>query len=213
MCGLNVHSKEFFMKDILLLMLQLTRLKQTVRAGWNMYFPPDHRFKTRSITKPESVADHSWNLAMFALAVAEELELDTLKIVWMSLIHDIAELITLDIVTATLDPEEKLRVETEKRHLEDRAMREIFFPMGDWGQRCYQIWLEYADQTSPEAIILKQLDKLEACIQAHIYKEQNQQVDPEEFFDYAAPLLTHPEIAAMLAHLRTLDLKPTKASC
>ncbi len=201
------------MKDILFLMLRLTQLKQTVRAGWNMHFPPDHRFKTRAVTNSESVADHSWNLAMFALAVAEVLGLDTLKIVWMSLVHDIAELITLDIVTATLDPEEKLRVEIEKRQLEDKAMREIFSPMGDWGQRCYQIWLEYADQTSPEAVVLKQLDKLEACIQAHVYKEQNQQVDPEEFFNYSAPLLTHPEIAAMLAHLRTLGLKTAKASC
>lgn len=103
------------MKDVFALMIRLEKLKRTARTGWNMEFPPDHRFKTRKIEGAESVADHSWSLAMFALVVAQGFGLDALKIVWMALVHDVAEIITLDIVTAALDPEEKVRVEAEKR--------------------------------------------------------------------------------------------------
>lgn len=81
-------------------------------------------------------------------------------------------------------------------------MRDIFLPMGDWGRRCYELWLEYADQTSPEARVLRQLDKLEACIQALLYREQGHQVDPEEFFAHADSYLKHPDIVEMMALLR-----------
>ncbi len=192
------------MEKILALMLRLEGLKRTVRTGWNLEFPADHhlKLKARKVKDAESVADHSWSLAMFALAVAEPLNLDTLKIVWMALVHDVAELVTLDIVTATLDEAERIRVESEKRVLEDAAMREIFLPMGKWGQHCYELWLEFEDQTSPEARVLKQLDKLEACIQSLLYREQSQQVEPEEFFAHSDEFLKHPDFIAMMALLR-----------
>lgn len=191
------------MRQVFALMVRLEGLKRTARTGWNKEFPPGARFKTRRVEGAESVADHSWSLAMFALAVAELLGLDVLKIVWMALIHDVAEIITLDIVTLWEDDAAKrAALEEEKGRLEDEAMREIFFPLGDWGRRCYDLWREYVEQSSPEARVLKELDKLECAIQAGLYAEQGHQVDPHEFFRHAEEYLKSPDFMAMLETLR-----------
>lgn len=190
------------MHKILDLMFRIAALKRTARTGWNMQFPEGHALKSRSVPDAEHVADHSWGLAMLALAVAEELGLDGYTIVWMALVHDVAESVTRDIVTATLPPEEKARAKAEKRILEDRVMRDIFLPLGAWGQRCYALWLAYEDKTSEEARVLHQLDKIEACIQAVAYRREGHAVDPNEFFGTTESALQRPELAALLAELR-----------
>lgn len=190
------------MKDVLDLMLKFAELKATARTGWNMKFAPESRFKTRKVDGAESVADHSWSVAIFALLMADRLKLDGLKIVWMALVHDVAESVTLDIVTATLDGEERARVEKEKRRKEDEAMRQIFLPMGEWGKKSYALWLEYESGTSPEARLLKQIDKIEVCIQAHVYSEGGHRVNPKEFFDSADPYMLDKEFVTLMAQLR-----------
>lgn len=191
------------MVDLMRLMFRLEGLKQIARTGWNIKFPEGHRFKTRNVEGAESVADHSWGVAVLALLAAQYFRLDALKMVWMALIHDVAEIITLDIVTATLmDPEERRLAIEEKKRLEDQSMREIFLPMGKWGWQCYGLWLEYENQTSQEAVILKQLDKLETSMQALLYQEQGHELDPNEFFNHADDCISDPRIIEMMSVIR-----------
>lgn len=171
--------------DVLALMLRFEELKRTARTGWNMEFPPESKYKTRRVPGAESVADHSWSLAMFALVVAPLLGLDVLKIVWMALIHDLAECITKDRVIAVLEGQARVDAKAAKRRDEDAAMRDIFRPYGDWGRKCYELWLDLEDRASPEARVLHELDKLEACIQAYAYERQGHVIDPIEFFNHA----------------------------
>ena len=192
------------MNEMLVLMVRLMGLKQTVRAGWNKSFPEGHKLKTRQVPEAESVADHSWSLGMFAFMVGTHLKLDVFKMICMALVHDVAELVTDDIVTAGLDDEEKMRVEAEKRWSEDEAMRDIFDPLGAWGQRCYELWLEYANNASPEARALRQLDRLECAIQAVGYEWQGHQVSAEEFAAYADKFLDEPDLQEMMKHLRAV---------
>jgi len=190
-------------QQVFALMIRLEGLKRTARTGWNKNFPPGHRFKTRRVEGVESVADHSWSLALFALVVADLLGLDAFKLVRMALIHDVAELITLDIVTLwELDAEERARLELEKKQLEDAAMREIFLNMGGWGLSCYLLWLEYEAQSSPEARVLRELDKFECAIQAVLYQEQGHELDASEFMSTADSCLKSPELVEMMALLR-----------
>jgi len=183
-----------------MLVLRLQGLKQTARTGWNKEFP-DGRYPPRCVPESESVADHSWSLAMFAFAVAHYLGLDVLKMVTMALVHDVAEIVTTDIVTVGLPPEEKRRAKVAKRLMESAAMRDIFLPHGVWGKSCYDLWVEYEQRGSPEARVLKELDQMEACIQAVIYAEQGHQVSPVEWFDLAEPSFG-PELTEMLTILR-----------
>ncbi len=185
------------MHNVLVFMMRIEALKRTARAGWNKEFPDAHTYKTRRVPGAESVADHSWSLAMFALLMADRLGLDPLVTVQMALLHDLAESLTEDIVTDTLGPDEKARVKAEKRRLEDAAMREILLPLGEWGGRMYAMWRAFEDGATPEAQVLHQLDKLEACIQAVCYEEQGHQVIAAEFFFTTEPILEHPELIAL----------------
>jgi putative hydrolase of HD superfamily len=191
------------MEEIIGFMFRLAALKRIVRTGWNMKFPEGSRFKMRSVPGSESVSDHMYGLAMLAFFVARKLGLDEHKLVRMALVHDFPELITLDIVTATIeDPEARARAEIEKRHREDEAMRRIFLSLDAWGRECYELWLEFEAQDSAEARVLKQLDKIEACVQAIFYREDGHEVDPFEFLDHSAPYMQHPELVLLFEELR-----------
>lgn len=190
------------MEKVLEMMVRLEELKRTARTGWNQKFPPGHRFQSRSVPGAESGADHSWSLSMFALLVAPRFGLDQLKLICMALVHDVAEIVTEDINTAPLEGAEKVRVEAEKKTLEDRVMRDLFGDQGDWGQYCYNLWLDYAERRSPEALALRQLDKLECAIQAVLYAEQGHDLNPVEFLDYAERYLEHPDLREMMRLLR-----------
>ena len=100
---------------ILQLVNRLSDLKLKVRTGWNMMFEPGYRYKTRCVPEAESVADHTYALAMHAFLVAIELGLDVEKAVTMALIHDAPESITGDGVTATLSSEERELALKDKR--------------------------------------------------------------------------------------------------
>ena len=188
--------------QVLQLVKHIHQLKLTARTGWNMEFPPGHRFKTRCVSEAESVADHSYSLAMYALTVAIALNLDVEKMVTMALVHDAPELITTDIVTATLDGDEKGRVQLDKRQREESAARQLFLSHGQLGARCYELWLEYESQTSEEARILRQLDKIECAVQAVLYAQQGHQLDASEFITNAEKEVTHPFLVRMLDELR-----------
>lgn len=188
--------------QILQLLTRIHTLKQTARTGWNMGFPPGHRFKTRHVPGAESVADHSYSLAMYAFAVAVELGLDAEKMVTMALVHDVTELITTDIVTAILEGDDKVIAKADKRWREEAAAKDLFLQQGAFGARCHALWCEYADQTSEEAMIVYQLDKLECAAQAVRYEAMGHKVNAQEFIDNARPSITHPLLVRMLDELR-----------
>lgn len=188
------------MLDILALMIRLNELKRTARTGWNM--PATDRTQARHVPNAESVAGHSWGLAMMALAIAHELNLDANKMVKMALVHDVAEFVTGDVVIATLPPDEREQAKKKKRIAEQDAMRDIFLPHGKFGQMCLDLWHEYEDGSSPEARVLHELDKLEACIQAVLYQREGHAVQPNEFLAYTEGIVRTPELVAMLKTLR-----------
>lgn len=199
---------------IFALVIRLEGLKRTLRAGWNIEFPEDAAFKTRRVPRPESVADHTWLLLMLALLIGYELnrqrkpkskrpKLRLYRMIWMIGIHDVSELIVTDLVSATItDPIKLTAFKAAKHGLEDRAMRELFLPLGAFGRRCYKLWLEYEARSSPEAQIVAELDKFECALQAVLYREQGEQVSPEEFLLYADKHLKHPEIVRLMRLLR-----------
>ena len=69
---------------------EVGRLKRLPRTGWVESGVPD----------PESVADHSFRVALLTLVLADLKGLDALKAVRMALIHDLGEAETGDLTPA-----------------------------------------------------------------------------------------------------------------
>lgn len=121
----------------------------------------------------ESTAEHSWRLAMLALVLKDEFpELDSYKVLTMCLIHDMGELYTGDIPAI----ENPCAEDKESREHED--VTKIFGTLPEKaGTKLLELWEEYSEAATPEARLVKALDKAETILQ------HNQGKNPPDF-DY-----------------------------
>jgi len=145
-----------------------TRLKRTKRTGW----------VRRGVREPESVADHMHRASIVALTAGEWEGVDTSKAVKMAVVHDLAEAIVGDIA-----PSDGISKE-EKHRREKAAMDEMTsLVCGEQARKeLMALWEEYEMGQTPEAMFVKDIDKLEMIIQATEYEEE-QGINLQDFFD------------------------------
>lgn len=170
-----------FIKDI-------GKVKKVKRAGW----------VREGITNPESVADHSFRVAVMAMVFGDQFGIDTDKLIKMALIHDIAEGIRGDKVVERGNQINN-QARDEKNRGEVETLRQIFADIPD-AEKLIQL---QADEKSKEAKILKQLERLEMAVQALEYEEEFG-ADLTEFFENASLRITHPYLKDILDTVKNL---------
>ncbi|KPL08173.1 hypothetical protein AMJ86_01710 [bacterium SM23_57] len=166
------------------------RLKQLYRRGWLRSGIPQDRC--------ESVADHILGVTMLAMIYADiyHPDLDQVKLLRMALIHDIGEIFAGDITPD--DPISK----GEKYILEKASITRIFSPL-QLEREYLKIWEEYERGDSPEALLIRQIDKLEMVIQAIIYEKQ-ENINLNEFYHSARSYLSDPLMIDIFTRLENL---------
>ncbi|KAL6973762.1 hypothetical protein U1Q18_027947 [Sarracenia purpurea var. burkii] len=147
------------------------RLKTTKRAGW----------VRKDIQSPESIADHMYRMGLMALIASDIPGVDRDKCIKMAIVHDIAEAIVGDITPSDGVPKH------EKSRREQEALGYMCKLLGE-GHRAKeigQLWMEYEENLSLEAKVVKDFDKVEMILQALEYEtEQGKNLD--EFFQSTA---------------------------
>jgi len=125
----------------------LEKLKCNTRHNWT------------TSGKQESVAEHSWRLAVLAMLMEDDFpELDMNKVIRMCLIHDWGEAITGDIPAFI-----KTKSDEEK---EDDAIEALLKNLPETISSGFlTMFKEMSDLISAEAILVKALDKTETLIQ------------------------------------------------
>jgi putative hydrolase of HD superfamily len=155
--------------DLLRVYLELNRLKQLYRRGWlERGLAPE---------RCESVAEHSFGVALLALLVADahHPELNRERLLRMALLHDFGEIHAGDLTPADgVPPAEKRRREAASVH---RVLGRL-----PGGARYEELWREYEEGNTPEARLLRQLDRLEMGLQALIYEREGQ-LDASDFLE------------------------------
>jgi putative hydrolase of HD superfamily len=132
------------------------RLKRLPRTGW----------VDSGVADPESVADHSFRVALIVMILSDAQKLDTLKAVRMALLHDLAEGEMGD-----LTPTQKGTDEAGFRRREDEAMGRLLTKLSaDIGAVYSSAWLEFSEGKTTEARLVRDCDKLEMVIQASEYQ-------------------------------------------
>lgn len=116
-----------------------------------------HNWSTNG--RQESVAEHSWRLAVLAMLMEEDFpELDMNKVIRMCLIHDWGEALTGDIPAF-------LKTEADEK-TEAAAIETLLEKLpGPLASGFLAMFGEMSDLTSEEAILVKALDKTETLIQ------------------------------------------------
>jgi len=122
------------------------RLKRNARHIWD------------ESGRQESVAEHSWRLAVMALLVADEFEnLDINKVVKMCLIHDFGEAITGDIPSFYKTKQDRKK--------EDVAVADLIKQLPDsLANEFSELFDEMAELKTAESKLFKALDRIEAII-------------------------------------------------
>lgn len=117
------------------------------------------RHCTTTNRRTESVAEHSWRVALMAFLLKDEFaDLDVNRVIAMCLIHDLGECFTGDI--PTFDKTESDRI------TEDKLLLEWVHSLpNELSVRMQSLYQEMSAQQTMESKLLKALDKLEALIQ------------------------------------------------
>ena len=129
-------------------LLSAYQLKSLSRAGWLRV----------GIEHPESVAAHSWGLALLIMQYSPA-HINKERALELAMVHDLPEVIVGDIT-----PHDPISKE-EKRKREKIAAKKLLPP------KLYLRWLEYQEQESEESRFVHQLDKLDMAVQALVYKD------------------------------------------
>ena len=141
---------------------ELIRLKSLPRTGWLL----------RGVRDVESIADHSFCVAVIAMIIADrakslEMEIDVERVLRMALFHDLAEVRTGDL-PSTIKP---YFDQATLRAADEKAAQEILAPLGDLGQQYLDLRHEYETRESLEARIVKAADKIDLLLQVCEYEK------------------------------------------
>ena len=139
-------------------LLYIGKLKTLKRTGW-----------VRSgVELPESDSDHMHRAAICAMLIPKEEGLERDRCIKMALTHDVCECIAGDFTPhCPITKEEKHRLERDA--LVD--LKKLLGCSHPLGQELIDLWEEYEDGTTREAIYVKDIDKFEMILQAHEYEE------------------------------------------
>ena len=136
---------------------KVLELKNVPRQGWK---------EKLEINNPESVADHSYSTSVMSMILSDLDGLDSEKIIKMALLHDLSESITGDIT-----PDNVLK--DEKVNKENIAMKQILKNLpSKIAEQYFELWNEYQKNSSQEAELLHDVDKLEMAFQAKFYYDK-----------------------------------------
>ena len=126
-----------------------------IRTGWKDWGVARERV--------ESVAEHTFKEAILAIGIDSEFDydIDIFKVVYMIVIHDIAEALIGDLTPFQISRE-------EKKKLEHEAIRKIFKGLLK-GEEIMALFLEFDAHETSEAKFAYMCDKLECDLQCKRY--------------------------------------------
>lgn len=116
-----------------------------------------------STGRQESVAEHTWLMALLAMTLMPHIEnpLDQAKVLRMIIIHDLAEAVTHD-----LPVWEGVKDRAKKLELERSAMEQILSSLdSNTKHELLNLWEEYETRESFEARFVKVIDTLDVVAQ------------------------------------------------
>ncbi len=111
--------------------------------------------------RQESVAEHSWRLALIALTLESEFSnIDINKVIRILLVHDLGEIICGDVPVFPPRPRnDKAAKERDAMHVLTKELSE------EKKKEIIGLWEEYESCSTNEARLAKTIDKIEALIQ------------------------------------------------
>lgn len=186
----RTSKASLLMKEIVYFLIEAGKLKKKKRKGWLL----------RRVKNPETIAEHTFRMALMAWLLAKKRRLDLEKILKMALIHDLCEVYAGDTTPydGILPKKRELRKEilskwprftvkekeekTRKKHRKELiSLEKITNDLPpSIKEEIKDLWIEYEEGLSKEGRFLRQIDRIENLLQALEYwkKEKDFSIDP-----------------------------------
>ena len=163
------------MKKLIKFFDYISKLKLTVRTGWDMRKIPGVK---------ETIGSHSFGVVFISWIMAKKENVDVEKTIKMALIHDLLEGVMGDLTP--LDKNYHIKDILEKEAL---TKLDSLLPEG-LKSEVKSLINELLENNSIESIIVNEADKLDTAFQAYSYEKKihGKNIDDStftEFFDFA----------------------------
>jgi len=136
---------------------KVLELKNIPRQGWK---------NKLDLMDVESVADHIYSATIMSMVLSDLQGLDTEKVIKMALLHDLAESVIGDITPDDMKSENKINIE-------NKAMKQILENLpSNLLEQYTTLWNDFQKNSSEEANLLHEIDKLEMAFQAKFYLDK-----------------------------------------
>lgn len=187
-------SSAFHEESLLRLMERVGDLKSLPRTGWLL----------AGVTDVESLADHSYGVGVIALFLAEAINADWAAqelthplevdvVLALALLHDLAESLLTDLPRRSA----LLLGDGVKHGAEEQAMSQILDGLPN-AEYYHDLWRSYNNASTPEARLIKEVDKLEMVAQALRYAQRGHRNLQEFWQDHR---WTYPICRSLFAQL------------
>lgn len=202
------------MEDLINFFIKIGKLKKKKRRGWIL----------RGIKDPESIAAHTFRMAIMAWLFSTRKRLNITKILKMSLIHDLCEVYAGDTTPydsllpknkrklreivkkwPRFSKREKEKIFREKYKKEKKALEKLILKLPPpLKKEIRTLWADYENGLTPEGRFIRQLDRVENLLQALEYWQENKEFPIGPWWIQIGELVDDP---ILLEFLKSLDKK------
>jgi putative hydrolase of HD superfamily len=147
-------------------------LKDERRTGWQL----------RGVSRPETVAGHTWGVCLLVLAFADRAGVDPDRALRLAVVHDLAEADVGDVPTRA-DPDVETMPAAEKQAREREAIESYDDAFA--GVALRDLWEAYERRESETAAFVKDMDLVDMVLQA-LYYERGGRYEPGDSAAFAA---------------------------
>ncbi len=178
-------------QPLLAALTEFNQLKNLYRQGWLRRGIPRHQC--------ESVAEHIFGMTWLAWLVMDAGltgPVDRERVLRMVLAHEVGEVYAGDMI-----PADGVGL-AEKQRLERESARRVTEKVAG-GEQILALWEEFEAGQTPEARLVRQLDRLEMAFQAAQYRANGGE-KMDEFFESARRSITDEALLALLAQIEQI---------
>lgn len=199
------------MENLIKFLIETGKLKKIVRTGWVL----------RGVKNPESIADHTFRMAIMAWVLGEKNRLNLVKVLKIALIHDLCEVYAGDMTPydGLLPKNKKKRMAAlskmprfskdlkekrikEKHEKEKAGLKKIINYLSEQDRdEIMTLWLEYEKGTTREGQFVRQVDRIENLLQALEYWERDKKFPIEVWWIQLKELIDDPKLLKFVATL------------
>jgi len=200
------------MKNILNFLIEVNKLKTMPRLGWVFM----------QLKKPETVAEHSFRMAILSWFLAEKKGLNVKRAIKISLTHDLCEVFAGDITAILYRPEllkekdlkrrkkiqmkwsrlsasDKKQIGKKKFNIEKKAFLKLtkFLPV-NLKKNLFSYWLDYEKGISKEGRFVREINSIETLIQSIEYFGNKEKVGGTTWWESTEEIVEDPLLLKFL---------------